>query len=272
MNNKIIDCFLFYNELELLDYRLNILNQYVDYFVIIESTHTFIGKEKRLYFNENKSKFKSFEQKIIHIIVNDMPFIYPNIDINKRNQWDNEIHQRNCINRGIECINNKLNNNDIIIISDVDEVPDPSILLHIKNVKNDIGIISLEMDMYYYNLSTKLINKWYAAKLVSYLTYKNLSVYKSIEEIRGLQPIQIKNGGWHLSYFGDNIFIQNKIMNFSHQEYNNEQYLNLDTISKKIKDSSDLFDRGYEPIMNIDINKNQYLPTMWDKYLIKYSN
>ncbi len=272
MTNKIIDCFLFYNELDLLYYRLNILNDYVDYFIIIESTHTFTGKEKKLFYSENKHLFKDFEQKIIHIIVNDMPYIYPNININNRNQWDNEIHQRNCITHGIEYIKDRLNNNDIIVISDLDEIPDPKIFINIKNIKNDIGIISLEMDMYYYNLNTLLYNKWRACKALSYLTYKNLINYKTIEEIRGIQTILIKKGGWHLSYFGDELFIQNKIINFSHQEYNNEQYTNIDNIKDKIKKSIDLFNRDYEPIIHIDLDKNEYLPIMWDKYLKAYAN
>ena len=64
---KIIDCFIFYNELDLLTYRLNLLNNIVDYFIIVESTHTFIGKEKICFFSENKHLFENFTNKIIHI-------------------------------------------------------------------------------------------------------------------------------------------------------------------------------------------------------------
>ena len=64
---KIIDCFIFYNELELLNYRLNILYNIVDYFIIVESKYTFTGKEKELIFNENKERFSCFNDKIIYI-------------------------------------------------------------------------------------------------------------------------------------------------------------------------------------------------------------
>ena len=57
---KIIDCFTFYNEIELLNYRLNILNEFVDFFVLVESTHTHVGKPKDLYFEKNKEKFHDF--------------------------------------------------------------------------------------------------------------------------------------------------------------------------------------------------------------------
>ena len=79
-NKKIIDCFIFYNELDLLMYRLNILNNVVDCFIIVESKYTFSGKEKNLLYEENKHLFESFAHKIIHIVLCDFPYKYPNID------------------------------------------------------------------------------------------------------------------------------------------------------------------------------------------------
>ena len=92
---KIIDCFTFYNEVDILNYRLNILNDVVDYFIIVESTHTFSGIEKKLIFFENTSLFEKFKDKIIHIIVDDFPYTFPNINYEKKQQWENEYHQRN---------------------------------------------------------------------------------------------------------------------------------------------------------------------------------
>ena len=112
---KIIDCFIFYNELDLLTYRLNLLNNIVDYFIIVESTHTFVGKEKSLFFNENKHLFEKFTNKIIHIIVDDFPHKYPNVNISNNDVWNNEIFQRNAISRGINSIEN-LTESDLIII------------------------------------------------------------------------------------------------------------------------------------------------------------
>ena len=88
---KIYDCFLFFNELETLELRLEILNDIVDKFVIVESTVTFSGKEKKLFFNENKEKFKKFEDKIIHVIINDTPKDFVNLPyvLNPINDVDN---------------------------------------------------------------------------------------------------------------------------------------------------------------------------------------
>ena len=101
---KIVDCFTFYNELDLLTYRLNLLDNIVDYFIIVESTHTHVGKEKTLFFNENKHLFQKFTNKIIHIIVDDFPHKYNNVAIAKDKVWENEFFQRNAISRGIKSV------------------------------------------------------------------------------------------------------------------------------------------------------------------------
>lgn len=151
---KIIDCFIFYNELDLLNYRLNILNNIVDYFIVVEATHKHNGKEKNLIYEENKNKFDSFKNKIIHIILDDFPYKFPNINNNNDEPLKNEIYQRNAIKLGIDKL--ILNDDDIIHISDLDEIPDPNILTKVKNNQINITINTLELDLYYYNLNSKL--------------------------------------------------------------------------------------------------------------------
>jgi beta-1,4-mannosyl-glycoprotein beta-1,4-N-acetylglucosaminyltransferase len=262
---KIIDCFIFYNELELLNYRLNILYNIVDYFIIVESKYTFTGKEKKLIYNENKERFSYFNDKIIYICLDDMPYKYPYIDYLKREQWENEYYQRNSIKNGFANIDIK--DNDIIIISDVDEIPDPNTLINIKEQRIRVNNNSLEMDFYYYNLNSKINSKWTKAKLILYKTFCNLNM--SCNDIRMSNSVLIKNGGWHLSYFGDCSFIKNKIQNFSHQEFNNENYTNCDIIKKRIENSEDLFGRksGCDEIIKLDENDNTYLPYNYEKYL-----
>jgi beta-1,4-mannosyl-glycoprotein beta-1,4-N-acetylglucosaminyltransferase len=262
---KIIDCFIFYNEINLLTYRLNILNDIVDKFVIVESTHTFSGKEKKLYFNENKHLFEKFNEKIIHIIVEDFPFKYPNINYKNNEQWVNEKFQRDKISSGIDTL--KLDSNDILIITDLDEIPDPKTLRNIKDKHITISINTLEMDFYYYNLNTKQNIKWTLGKIVSYGKYKEIAT--SCSNIRGLNCVKISNSGWHLSYFGDSKFIQNKIQHFSHQEYNYEHFTDLSKIEERVKKSSDIFE-NHSNITKINIKDNNYLPTDYDKYLTQF--
>jgi beta-1,4-mannosyl-glycoprotein beta-1,4-N-acetylglucosaminyltransferase len=264
---KIIDCFIFYNELDLLTYRLNLLNNIVDYFIIVESTHTFVGKEKSLFFNENKHLFEKFTNKIIHIIVNDFPHKYPNVNISNNDVWNNEIFQRNAISRGINSIEN-LTESDLIIISDLDEIPDPNTLNNIKQGALIVDINILEMDFYYYNLNTIFTSKWISCKIISYKKYKELNV--NCQDIRKMNCSRILNGGWHLSYFGDKYFIQNKIQNFSHQELNLPEWTDLEKIEKRIQHSVDLYNRDDVHIQKINIEDNTYLPIDYSKYLNKY--
>lgn len=261
---KVVDCFIFYNELDLLAYRLNLLNDIVDYFVIVEATHTFVGKEKPLFFNENKHLFENFTNKIIHIIVNDFPGKYPDVNFDV---WKNEKCQRNAISRGINCIKD-LQQSDVIIISDLDEIPDPHTLDKIKKGNIIIDINILEMDMYYYNLNTRFDSKWNSCKIISYEKYKTINI--NCDDIRFINCSKISNGGWHLSYFGDKYFIQNKLQNFSHQEFNNCEYTDLEKIEKKIQNSINLFDELN--IKKIKIEDNKYLPIDYSKYLNKYYN
>jgi beta-1,4-mannosyl-glycoprotein beta-1,4-N-acetylglucosaminyltransferase len=252
----------------MLDYRLNVLNNVVDYFILVEARQTHVGKEKKLFFEENKQLFEKFSNKIIHIIV-DLPFNESNINISNGDQWINEKFQRNCINQGLEKIKHTLNDNDHIIIADVDEIPDPKTLLQIKNkiINNDLNV--LEQEFYYYNLNSKRKEYWYHCKTISYKKYRELNV--SCDDIRFLNGTTIKNGGWHLSYFGDSTFIKNKLENFSHQEYNSDTYTNLDKISEKINNGLDLFNRDQNNMSNsiqkIPINDNLYLPPLYDTYL-----
>lgn len=264
MSKKIIDCFIFYNEIELLNYRLNVLNKVVDKFVIVEATHTFSGEKKQMYFKENENTFETFKEKIIHIVVDDLP--YKSTTNNSGNAWFNEHCQRNSISLGINQIN--LDDEDIIIITDADEIPDPNTLLKIKNNEISVDINALELDLYYYNLNSKFIRKWNLSKIISYKKYKEISI--SCNDIRSLDVPSIKNGGWHLSYFGDAIFIKNKIEAFSHQELNNEYFKDISRIEKNIKSSTDLYDRSDQILTSVLLKDNNYLPIEYEKYLQKY--
>jgi beta-1,4-mannosyl-glycoprotein beta-1,4-N-acetylglucosaminyltransferase len=269
-NKKIIDCFIFYNELDLLNYRLNLLNDVVDYFVLVESTKTFVGKYKPLFYNENKGQFSKFAHKIIHIIVDNMPFDQQYINIDNNEQWKNETHQRRCISRGFKQLN--LNNNDIIIVADVDEIPNPLVLKQLSN-SNNLEVAILQMDFYYYNLNCKRNEKWNWVKICSYEYFLKHS--EDCQNIRDTFncPTHI-NAGWHLSYFGDPTFIKNKIQNFSHQELNNDHFTDKLSIRDKINNCKDLFERDNVSDTNkmkyVDVYDNNNLPPMYNIYLKNY--
>jgi len=265
-DKKIIDCFIFYNEFDLLTYRLNLLNDVIDYFVLVESRHTFVGKEKSLFYNENKHLFERFNHKIIHVIIDDFPHKYPNINIEAGEQWTNERFQRNCISRGIDKL--RLQPTDIITITDVDEILNPSILENIKTNILPVSVNILEMDFYYYNLNTRMNDKWHHAKILTFQKYMDLNL--TCDNIRMCNYPIIVGAGWHLSYFGNEKFIKNKLENFSHQEYNKTEFTNEKQIEERIKNKSDLFGRNGINMTNIPIRENTNLPCLYDKYLTNF--
>ncbi len=260
----IIDCFIFYNEFQMLDLHLKELDPIVDYFVIVEADKTFTGKEKPLYFEEKKYDYLDYLDKIIHVIVKDMP--------DTETAWDREAHQRNCIQRGLDELN--LKDEDIIILCDVDEITDTTLLKTLKQ-SQVTGLFALEQDFYYYNFNCQMNEKWYYAKFFNYGFLKQTGL--KLQQMRTATMIQsgekrfpvrgVKNGGWHLSYFGDTEYIMNKIKNFSHQEFNTEQFTDPKHIEEQITKCEDLFGRG-NLIKRVEISEESYLPNNW-KMMVK---
>ena len=121
----IFDCFIFFNEFELLEIRLNELNDVVDKFVLVEATKTHQGKDKPLYFEENKKQFSDFLNKMIHIAVSDYP--------KRASPLQLEYHQRNKISEGL----NTCFPEDQIIISDIDEIPRPAKIIKLSDGFSD---------------------------------------------------------------------------------------------------------------------------------------
>ena len=123
MKNKIYDCFMFNNENDLLNIRLNILNKYVDYFVIIESAETHSGLKKKLFFDVEK--FPEFKNKIIYGIIEKFP--------HNLSAWEKENYQRNFISKFLK----EAEDDDYILISDLDEIPNLN-NINFKNFREKI--------------------------------------------------------------------------------------------------------------------------------------
>lgn len=252
--NKVYDCFIFYNEISLLKYRVEVLKDVVDYFVLVEATRSHVGKPKPLFFQENQHLFK---ENIIHVVIDDL---IENANIENRQQWENETRQRNGILHGLKGIQD----NDIIISGDLDEIPDPRTLKYLKNLK---GIYNLEQDLYYCNIQHRVVEKWNYCKIMDYYSFCKSGL--TFEQIRYTQAEPIPRGGWHLSYFGTPEFIANKIKNFIHQEFNEEKYTDCKKIQDRINNGKDLFDRNNIVIEKVEITTNEYPIYKW--YLLQPS-
>lgn len=269
---KIVDCFIFYNELDLLKYRLEILYPFVDYFVLVEATRTHAGKIKPLFYQDNKDLFKKYQDKIIYIC-DDKLDADPKFSFSRNYDdgiWKNENHQRNSIQDGLNMVPEGLSGDDYILISDIDEIPNPDIIEYIRETKQKIDCMSLIMTMFYYNLTMINQQKWYHPKIMSYEFYCDV-FEKTPQKCRLIETRQsIKNGGWHLSYFGSPEFIKNKITNFAHQEFNNSEYTDVSAIERKMKQKQDLFGRHNEKWNYVALATNPDLPPQYETLLAKY--
>ena len=147
---KIFDCFMYFDEEVVLDLRLNSLDNYVDYFVIVESTFTHKGEKRELKFNHKK--FERFKDKIIYLVYDEEPKeiekIYEIDDDGTyiTNALFRENGQRNFINQGL----NKAKSSDLILISDVDEIPN---LENINLTNLNKKIILFKQNMFYYKFN-----------------------------------------------------------------------------------------------------------------------
>lgn len=255
---KFIDAFVFYNELEMLNYRLETLSSHVDYFVLVEATHTHTGVPKPLHFEESKSRYTKFLHKIIHVVVDDFPH---KEKVSDGRQWENEAFQREVgIPRGLQRIQG-IDANDYVVCSDLDEIVNPSVIQDVRDGKITGDHHTLEMDFYYYNL-TNYLGKWNACCL--------LKVWVAMQSSgRWSCKFPISNAGWHLSYFGNSDFIRNKLTHFGHQEYNREEYTCDSNINAAIRDGKDLFNRENVTITKIKVCDNTNLPPRMD-LLIDY--
>lgn len=263
-SNKIFDCFIFNDEINLLKIRFNILNDYVDYFVICESKYDHNKKLKKFNFNINL--FSKFKKKIIYIKITKPP--------ESDNPWINQSNQRNTLIDGIK----KANPEDYIIYSDVDEIPNPVTINEFVNTNYKYGIFMQYFFYYKLNLlSNNIFNQWEGSRICKkkYLksfedlrvnvTKKNLRYkFYRIDKFYLEKNIKlINNGGWHFSYLMNVKQIIKKIKSSTHTEYNRKKYLNPKIIKKRISEGKDLFNRK-------DVfNKIEFTKNIYPQYLIK---
>jgi beta-1,4-mannosyl-glycoprotein beta-1,4-N-acetylglucosaminyltransferase len=218
---------MFFDELEILDLRLNYLSPIVDRFVLVESTKTYSLKDKPLFFEENKNLFSKFFPKIERVIVEDLISSDP---------WTNEVKQRNAIMKGLV----KCSGDDIIIVSDCDEIPRIESLSKFNDQSLFMGFVQT-MYNYYFNGLTD--TEWCGSKICR---YKNMTE-TSPNDFRWTcleSRFAIYNGGWHFSFLGSPERIAKKIQAFSHTERDVPEYTDLGKIQERMTNAVDPFSRS----------------------------
>ena len=254
----IYDCFTFFNELDLLEIRLNTLAPVVDRFVIAEATRTFRGQLKELLFEKNRERFAAFADKIVYVVVEDM---LSEVEISKDVfylPWFNESRQRNALMRGIA----NLRDDDIVLISDLDEIPRPERLREAIELARRGEVIRLDMANYAYflNFRNGTNPHWGAGTVVAsgaVFTQKKSPLdripcdrYLVAEENKGRtfcrlrfvrEDRRLRDGGWHFSYLGGIDKIMYKLASYSHSEVST---IPREAVAQRLAEGADVFGHG----------------------------
>jgi beta-1,4-mannosyl-glycoprotein beta-1,4-N-acetylglucosaminyltransferase len=270
---KIYDCFSYWDEDLLLDLRFNILDKYVDYFVVVEGNKTWQNNPKKLRFNIKN--FPKFKNKIIYISVEDMP--------EGNNPYLRENFQRNCIMRGLSDASNE----DMVIISDLDEIPNPE---SIYKFKPNMRFAVFKQKHFYYKINSQSQKNpfWYGSKIC---VKKYLKSPQWLRELKfkkrpfwRIDKYRLNNildgGGWHfcnlktaeeLLYKYKNLCETNDPYIF--KEKIDKKYLVLEAIKKKINLGEDIIGRDeiYKKI-KLDASFPRYVLDNIEKYKKWISN
>lgn len=201
---KIVDCFLFHNEFDLLQLRLEELNEVVDRFVIVEANITHANSKKDWNFEKNKSRYEKYLSKIIYIQCD---------KVAGKSSWEIENNHRN----GIANCFHHFSDSDIFLMSDLDEIPRSEIIRQIKSVRLPLR---LQMQFFNYNFNCRVIPDWQSGTVVFHKTMLSNAEPQSLRLAQSLPFIE--NAGWHFSWFGDEQYCKDKIKSFAHQELNND--------------------------------------------------
>ncbi len=239
---KIIDCFNFFNELDLLEFRLQLLDEHVAHFVIAESNFTHSGKPKPFHFEENKKRFEPWLHKIIYVpvyqSVEGLDFSRQETTYNPNSAaWMLEYEQRNALSAATTVTDDE----DLVLLSDLDEIPNPFLLKKI-NLKNGPVVLSMLFHYYFFNCQNVGKERWW-----------NGTILCNGKQFRSTTPQQLRDkrnnwqciakGGWHFSYLGGLEKIKYKIQSFAHTEFNREEFLNDEHIIKAMEEGKDIFNR-----------------------------
>lgn len=234
---------MFHNELDMLELRLRELDSVVDYHVVVEARETHSGLPKALNYPTLERKLPQWiTDKVIYITLDTLQ------DENgSRDAWQKEAYHRSQIAQGlVNC-----NPDDLVIISDCDEIVNPDV---IPMIKDKAG---LTLDLYYYRCTLKAREFWGIGAA-------RWGVYNDVNGIRtnAMGGEQIDNAGWHLSYFGNREFIADKLKSFMHYDLAQQTNITQQSIQYAINTGSDLFRRADFILDDVPLGDMSHLPAV----------
>jgi len=251
---KVYDCFLFHNELDLLELRLKTLNHVVDQFVLVESVQTFSGNPKPLHFCDNRDRFTAWEDKIKVVVV-------PAQD---SDPWSREYAARASMAEGFKDADPM----DLVFQSDCDEIWRPEDRDQLLGV---FDTLVYEMLLCYYYMNTPRVPRleWYGTRRC------RVKDWPGGQALRKMMAPRIHDAGWHFSYLGDVEFARTKMKAFSHTEYSDDSFTDVPRLERCIAG-------GFDPIhptaryLPVEVDKTFPKPMLeeperWSKFIRRVS-
>lgn len=276
---KIFDSFIFFNELDLLDLRLNILSDVVDYFVLTESPFTVSGNEKPLYYQKNKDRFGKFNDKIIHNVTEEIPNDFSQyltkkpfhtdysttdesgtkyIDLPIR--FQRAVYNRECSAYGL--LKAGVQDEDIVLTSDADEIINPYVIEDLDWFDPVHNYVSLQR-AFYFKLNYLYEENWKGTRLCTFKHLKTTTVDRLRTNWR--EAYQIENAGWHFSFLGDADNVRLKLASYEHTENNISS--NIDNMEQRIEQGLDPIGRSNRlQVVPIDNSYPEYIFNNQEKY------
>lgn len=273
---RVFDCFVFFNEFDLLEIRLHELAPVVDRFVIVEAPLTFTGKPKPLHFEENQARFADFADRIVHVVDNDQPA--------KASAWERQHHQRNALGRGI----GEAAADDLIILSDLDEIPRRETIARIKEKPPAHGeVLCLELRYFNYFMNLECDKPWlrhsprcvrrdsyFGMQPLRHIKAPNPSPLRDVfralsawrEAKRFVRRRTIHDAGWHFSYLGGVAAVQEKLQSIAGGWKISPDFSSGEGILSRIGNRSSVHDGSPMHLRPIDDTFPEYLRANIERY------
>ena len=262
---KIFDCFPFFNELDLLELRMKLLDKVVDYFVIAESNLTHSGEKKPYYFEDAKERFSPWRHKIIYLPIVQVKEGLEFTDQDQYNpqsaEWKLENGQRNALINAAT----HMNDEDLVLLSDLDEIPNPDLVKKARTLDKPIAF-SLLLHYYYLNCQSSGDTRWWKGCIAATARQFKEITPQGLRDQRDEYPC-LPNAGWHFSYLGGAEKIRQKLQSYAHSEYKKEQFLDEDHIRNAMLQGKDVLGRNDFYFTNMPLS---YYPGKMQKLMKQY--
>ena len=253
------DCFQFFNELDILEIRLEELYSVVDKFVICEATKTFSGKPKELRFLNNKERYSKYLDKIKYVVYDD--FSSYNNPWQYSDNWRSECEQRRHLISGINL--SHLSDNDMVMLSDVDEIPTRNLMqkLKIDFYKNRVNYdqpLTICSQLYYGKITNKVIEpdeflNWRGNVIINGKLLKEIPDFQYFRHYKDTFRNIRDTGSWHFSYAGTAEQVIYKIQSYSHSE--NDIPDIIDNVKENIENCKDVLNRSDYKLEKVQIDE-----------------